>query len=69
MFTNKHVGLMVEEIYGEVLPTNFEDVECGPDPMHPGDNGYSSVKDDDSSDDDEIEERYTDPAAPTRGRV
>ena len=47
----------------------FLDAECGPDPTHPSDNECSSVEDDDSSDDDEIEELYADPAAPARGRV
>ena len=37
--------------------------------MHPSDNECSSVEDDDSSDDDEIEELYTDPAVPAGGRV
>jgi hypothetical protein len=52
-----------------VLHLLFLDAECGPDPTHPSDNECSSVEDDDSSDDDEIEELYADPAAPARGRV
>jgi len=67
VFTSEQVGLMVEEICGEVVRTYFEDAEYGPDPMHPSDNECNSVEDDDSSDDDEIEELYADPAAPARG--
>ena len=37
--------------------------------MHTRGNKCSSVEDDDSSDDDEIEELYADPAVPARGRV
>ena len=48
--------------------TNFKDAEYGPDSMHPSDDECSSVsvEDDDNSDDDEIEEVYTDPATPAR---
>ena len=60
---------MVEEICGEVVRTNFEDAECGPNPMHPSDNECGSVEDDGGSADDEIEELYADPAAPVGGRV
>ena len=68
VFTNKQIGLMTEEICGEVVRTHFEDAGYGPDPMHPSDNECSSVEDDDSSDDDEIEELYANPAVPERGR-
>ena len=68
VFTNEHVGLMVEEICGEVVRANFGDAGYGSDPMHPSENKCSSVEDDDSSDGDEIGELYTDPAAPARGR-
>ena len=69
VFTNEQVGSMAEEIGGEVVRTNFEDAECGPNPIHPSDNECSSVEDDDKSNDDGIEEFYADPAAPARGRA
>ena len=69
VFSNEQVGLMVEEICGEVVRTNFEDIEYGTDPMQLSDNKYSSMGGDDNSDNDEIEELYTDPAAPARGVV
>ena len=56
VFSNKQVGSMVEEICGEVVCTHFEDAGYGPDPMHQSDNKCSSVEDDDSSDNAEIEE-------------
>ena len=59
---------MVEEICGEVLRSTFENVECGPDPMHPSDNECSSVEDDNSGDGDMIEELYADSAPPARVR-
>ena len=68
VFTDEQVGTMVEEICGEAVRTNFEDVECGPDPMHPSDEECSSDEDVGSSDD-EIEELYADPAPPARVRV
>ena len=36
---------MVEEICGEAVRSNFEDVECGPDHMHPSDEECSSDED------------------------
>ena len=54
---------MVEEICGEVVRTNFEDVECGPDHMHPSDKECSSDENVGNSDD-EIKELYADPAPP-----
>ena len=50
------------------MRSNFEDVECGPDPMHPSAEECSS-DDDAGSSDDEIEELYADPAPPARARV
>ena len=69
VFTDEQVGTMVEEICGEAVRSNFEDVECGPDPMHPSDKERSSDEDEDSSDDDEIEELYVDLAPPARTRL
>ena len=69
VFANEQVGSMVKEICGEVVCTHFKNAEYGPDHMHQSDNECSSVEDDDNSDDDEIEELYVDPAAPTRGRA
>ena len=68
VFTDKDVGTMVEEICGEAVRSNFEDVECGQDPMHPSDEECSSDEDVGSSDD-EVEEFYADPAPPARARV
>ena len=59
----------MEEIFGEVVRTDFEDADYGPDPMYPSNNECSNVKDDDSSDDDKIEELYADPTEPARERV
>ena len=72
VYDDKQVGAMVEEICGANVRTNFEDVECGPDPFHPSDDECSSsgIKSIDTSsvessdDDDEIEEIYADPPPP-----
>ena len=56
-FTNEQVGSLVEEICGEAVHTNFEDAECGIDPMHPSDIGCSSVENGDKSDGDEIQKK------------
>jgi len=69
VFTDEQVGTMVEDICGEAVRSDFEDVECRPDPMHPSDNECSSDEDEDSSDDDENKELYADPAPPARARV
>ena len=69
VFSNEQVGLMVEEICGEAVRANFEDAECGPDPMHPSDTECSSIEDGDSSDDDEIKELFTEQALPEKARV
>ena len=69
ILSNEQVGLMVEDICGEVVRTNFEDAECGLDPMHPSDIGCSSMKDGDSSDDDEIKELFAEPALPAKAKV
>ena len=70
VFTDKDVGTMVEEICGEAVCSNFEDVECGQDPMHPSDEECSSDEDVGiGSSDDEVEEFYADPAPPARARV
>ena len=68
VFTDEQVGTIVEEICGEAARSNFEDVVCGPDPMHPSDEECSSDEDVGSSDD-EIEELYADPDPPARARV
>ena len=68
VFTDEHVGTMVENICGEAVRSNFEDVECRPDPMHPSDEECSSDEDVGSSDD-EVEEFYADPAPPARAIV
>ena len=60
---------MAEEVCGEGVRTYFEDAAYGPAPMHPSDNKCSSVEYGDSSDNVEIEELYSDPAALARGRV
>ena len=60
---------MVAEIYLVRQYLHVEAVKYGLDPMHPSGNECSSVQDDDNSDDDKIEELYSDPAAPARGRV
>ena len=64
IFTDKQVDTMVEDTRGETARTTFEDIECGPDPMHPINNGCSSIKDDDRSDDNKTKERYVDQAQP-----
>ena len=51
VFSDEQVGSMVEDICGEAVRANFEDVECGPDPIHPSDIECSSIEDGDSSDD------------------
>ena len=74
VFTDEQVGTIVEEICGEAVCSNFEDVECGPDHLHPiSDDKYSSDKDEGiydgvvySSGDDDTKEVYTDPALLTR---
>jgi len=60
---------MVEEIFGKAVRLNFDDVECGPDPMHPSDNECISDEDEDSSDDDDIEEFYADLVQSAKARV
>jgi len=79
VFTNEQVGTMVNEIYGKAVHSNFEDVECGPDPLHPSDDECSSNGNDEvdgvedgvvySSGDDAIKEVYADQAPPARARV
>ena len=48
---------------------NFEDAECGPDPMHPSDTEYSSIEDGVSSNDDEIKNLFAEPALPEEARA
>ena len=69
VFTDEQVGTMVGEICGEAEHPNFEDVDYGPDPMHPINNECSTDENKDSSDDDEIEDLYADPALSARARV
>ena len=69
VFAVAQVGTMMEVMYGEVVRTNFEDIECKPDPIYPSGIACSSAKDDDSSDDDDIKEFYVDPAPSARARV
>ena len=57
VFSSEQVRSMVKGICGEVIHSNFEDAECGPDPMHPSDIGCSSVEGGDSSDDGEIHKK------------
>ena len=58
VFTNEQVGTMAEEICGEVVRSDFEDIKCWSDLMHPRDNGCSSDKDGNSRDNDNIKELY-----------
>ena len=60
---------MVDDICGEAVRTNFEDAECGPDPMHPSDTECSSIEDGDSSDDGEIKELFAEQVLPAKARV
>ena len=67
VFTDDQVGTMVEEIRGNAVHSNFEDVKCGPDPMHPSDDKCNSDgSDNDCSSDDDIDEVYADPTLPAR---
>jgi len=69
VFSDEQVGSMVEDICGEAVRANFEDAECGPDPMHPSDIECSSIEDGDSSDDDEIKELFAEQVLPAKARV
>ena len=69
VFSDEQVGSMVEDICGEAVRANFEDAECGPDPMYPSDIECSSIEDIDSSDDDEIKELFAEQALPAKARV
>ena len=56
-FTDAQVGTLVEEICGEALRSNCEDVEHGPAPLPPSDEGCNGDEsDDECRSDDAIEE-------------
>ena len=57
VFADAQVGTLVEEICGEALRSNCEDMERGPDPLPRSDEGCNSDEsDNDGSGDDTIEE-------------
>ena len=58
--TDEQVGMILDEIWGEAVRTNVEDVECGPDLRHPSYHDCNSVKDVDSRDDDKTKQLSSD---------